>query len=256
MNNVIYCSALACMRFATTCLVGVLATALAGCEQADFMTCYDANYNSDHPCPIKATSITCEGQCVPLTDSDWGRPYLVWLGDYDTTVTCPLGITEESGFTGYSGLLTTPPKCGPCDCGRPEVTCELPTHFTVSTATCPGDAAGAIQVLFDAPDAWDGTCNADQSLAPEASCNGQPCVASLTVEPPVAVSTACEVISPPPAAPPRITWMQKAFGCSGLGKGWCDDPRQPPQAGSSARMTRCRRRGRPWPRSTSTARSS
>jgi hypothetical protein len=195
-------------------LVGLLSIVCASCDQAEFFTCPHPDLGSPHPCPDPADMSTCLGQCVPATDQGWTRPSLVWVGAKEDAPECPQEAPMHE-FDGYSGLVVEPPHCAPCECEPPEVACALPSRMTTSTAACPGEAPGSTHVSFDAPDAWDGSCSADYAVAPGALCNGEPCVASLTAEPPLAISTGCRVKSPPPSEPVKSTWTSSVLACTG-----------------------------------------
>jgi hypothetical protein len=212
------------MRF----ICSLLLVASVGCDQnVELYACLDPDAEGAGPCPPDPPDLfgllACPGQCVQAAGGIWSSPSLVWLGPAEHAPDCP----EEAplyGFDGYSGLVAAPPVCGPCACELPEVTCVLPSLMTTSTSPCPGDAPGSTHVSFDAPEAWDGACSAGYAVAPGAMCNGEPCVASLTAEIPIAVSTACGVKSPPPPPPVKSSWISFVRACGGEYPQFCGSP--------------------------------
>ncbi|MDC3955846.1 hypothetical protein [Polyangium jinanense] len=168
---------------------------------------------------------SCDGECVPLHPGDSSYPVLVWIGPNDGSgPPCPNNAPVEQ-FVWFTDLVIPPKKCGPCSCGPSDGTCSLPETITAHAAPCtpPEDTAAT---ATNPPDAWDGTCAADNTIAAGLSCGPEtPCVQSVTVGPLAKQDIGCTVIDATgatTAAPPSPSWGRVARVCEGSAFGKCE----------------------------------
>jgi len=104
---------------------------------------------------------TCSGVCAPAAPSGWFATSLLWVGATgDTAPSCPKVMPIP-----YPGFSDTPPTvdCPACLCTPSSASCLLPDQLFANPGACPGGGAGVQQ--FNAPAAWDGTCNTMSSVS-------------------------------------------------------------------------------------------
>lgn len=153
----------------------------------------DNPYCEDPPTPTDPTPADCEstgGTCVHEPPDGWFGPNLYWIGPPDENPGCPPEAILP-GATLHADLGPVDHACPSCDCGPSETTCLPSTNWTLAAAKC-ADADSATQTPFDvlSPD-WTGTCNQDNAVPQNALCDGAPCVQSVTVVAPQALSAPC-----------------------------------------------------------------
>ena len=207
-----------------------LALALPACGTTDVYFHYvdagvdvdaDAGIDSDAGAdagPISSRECTV-GECT-RRPSGWDGPLWAWIGPTLAPIgsegapDCPSGTSDREGYTD----LVHPDECEPCSCDPSHGSCELPSQFTASTETC---AAGTPSIPFDAPPAWDGTCDAKAQLPAGIA-------KSLTIAPLTVGQESCAVavsIPKPPAA--RVVtpyWQTLARTCVGDDWQQCGGP--------------------------------
>jgi hypothetical protein len=168
-------------------------------------------------------SSLCPGPCVPPAPLGWFGPALFWFGPADRVPDCPESAPHV-GYEGFADLAPLPATCAACLCDPPaEASCALPLIWSASTAMCPGDVPGAIATSFAAPDGWDGACTAENAVAAGATCDGQPCVQSLSIEAPVVATSACTPRRDQPVPIPDVQpWGTRAKACLGGAFTTCD----------------------------------
>ncbi len=63
---------------------------------------------------------------------------------------------------------------------------------------------GGVNINFDPPADWDGTCTSNTAIPQGLLCGGVPCVASITIPPPVLEEAPCTPRGSEPLDPPRF----------------------------------------------------
>ncbi len=159
----------------------------------------------------------CVGSCVAGKPAWFDGLSLFWIGPPDEAPPCSdLGLVE--GSTGWADPIVPPSTCPACSCSP--AACVLPEAMHASAAKCPGD--GAASIAFDAPAAWEGTCNADGAITGGLQCSGVPCVQSLTIAAPVVAPCKPVVDSDPIIPSPEwgtvarecVIWPISGDGCA------------------------------------------
>ncbi|MEZ4313938.1 MAG: hypothetical protein R3F14_38440 [Polyangiaceae bacterium] len=142
----------------------------------------------------------------------WMGPNLYWLGPPKEFPGCPANAPSE-GAQLWADLTSMPASCPSCTCGPSETTCLPPTEWTVAAAKC-SNAEGAVTTSFDVlANNWTGTCNADNPIEQGAQCGGAPCVQSVTVGAPKAVSAPCKPLAAGWLNAEPWTWGKVAQEC-------------------------------------------
>lgn len=200
----------------------VLASLSSACANA----AEDCNNTLTCPLPpdasmtvVDAGGPTCDGECVPVNESGWQEPWLLWLG-YDR-VLAPQCPEQAPTKRDYYAPLPAPP-CGACGCDAPTGSCSLPATADANSAACPAASPGTAQTSFDAPSAWDGSCTAEQAIAANLDCGGAPCVQSVTFASLVLSEAGCA--PKPPVVPhdnPKTLTLART--CAGATRGYCAD---------------------------------
>lgn len=121
----------------------------------------------------------CTGQCVASADGPFVRVTMVSIGTPEEVKPCP--DWAPLAFEGYAGMKVAPHTCPSCSCGP--AACALPQEMHASAAKC-ADAESAPAIDWSAPVAWEGVCSAEAPIAAGMSCEGVPCVQSLTLDAP------------------------------------------------------------------------
>lgn len=178
------------------------------------------------------TSATTPDDGGDLFDVDVGTSCCIDLAPFEglsilaeAGTPCPGGTTE--GATLHAELTVEPHACSGCTCSP--ASCTLPGGIHTHAAKCPGD--GAMAFPFGPGAAWDGACSVENAIPAGQSCEGAPCVQSLTI-PAVAVSPC--VPSDPVASLPDPTWGRTVQQCDlDLSAEGCDPgqacAREPPE---------------------------
>jgi hypothetical protein len=137
---------------------------------------------------------------------------LVWIGSQAYAPSCPDAIPAQLQYG--IDLVAPPLSCGTCACDPPVGSCTLPEILSTSSAICPGTAAGASHIFFNAPPGWDGSCSAMDAIP---ACGGGPCVESLTISPLNVTQGVCTPVAVSPPAPPiQPVWSTVAVSCKSM----------------------------------------
>lgn len=205
------------------CLVMPVVVSMSGCGYSYLLagyTCADpdeGNLDADgrlDPCHRNDSDAGADAgepcQCVPIAPNGWTDPVLVWIGPLaDAPKKCPDSIPAQ--LQDGIDLVAPALSCGICACDPPVGSCTLPEILSTSSASCPGNAAGASHIFFNAPPGWDGSCTATDAIP---ACGGGPCVASLTISPLNLTQGLCTpVVLSPPAPPIMPAWSNVAVSC-------------------------------------------
>jgi hypothetical protein len=169
--------------------------------------------------------LACDGQCVPWRPVGWVDPVLLWLGPGSEIPSCPPQAPDTGGYAWYGDLQIPPTTCGACSCEPPVGTCTLPTKMSTSSAICPGSDSMAAHFSFDAPGGWAGACTTLDALDAGKTCDGLPCIESLTIAPLSVTAGPCTAVaaSSMPLLTP-LAWGTIATVCQGTATGSCHDP--------------------------------
>ncbi|UQA55547.1 hypothetical protein [Polyangium aurulentum] len=162
----------------------------------------------------------CEGTCVPIrpTDYAFSFPHQVWFGPASDPAACPPDV--KSQFVRYKGLIVPPAECPACSCGPSTGSCAPPSSFVAHAALC-NAPPGAVETPFPPPDAWDGTCTAENAVPADLDCGGVPCIQSITVGPLGKTDDGCEATGTATTPLPEPTWESIAVACEGvMPQGW------------------------------------
>lgn len=224
--------ALRCFRraflAAVPCLLAVFN--LAGCK-LDNLYEWKPGDGGAGGAPPTGGAPSCDADCV-RPPKGWSLPSLVGVGSFTAVPACPPG-TLDTGFGLYSHLQAPPVICPVCQCAASDTTCAIPTQWHASSADCAG-AEDAAATPFEAPPGWDGSCWPG-GIPAGAQCGGEPCVQSLTVEPPTLTAAPCAPVSVGRPYAPPYTWSRRARECRPVDPGTC--PEEPgscfPPAGFS-----------------------
>lgn len=148
-----------------------------------------------------APLLHCSGQCVPQAPPSWLGPELLYEGSAVFAPACPSDAPLIS-FEGVSGPEALPRTCSGCVCDPPIGACDLAKTWTVSSVPC-SDPSGGVKTNFDPPMEWDGACTAGDIIQPGKLCGGKPCVASITILPPIVEESPCQPrsLDPWPSVP-------------------------------------------------------
>jgi hypothetical protein len=132
----------------------------------------------------------------------WEDPTLLWFGPADQVPECPRGPTTIS-YEGHTGLVALG-ACEACTCEPPTGSCALPEALTASTTAC--SMPGGATTSFNAPTAWDGSCDGT-TQTPYGAAH------SLTIDPMTMTESGC--MSGPPVAAKVVSlhWDTLARGC-------------------------------------------
>lgn len=157
-------------------------------------SCNDAGADGDANDEQSACS---QGICVTPPE-DW-EPVVLTSNQVDLPA-CPEAAPEIV----FDGQLApeAAPVCAACSCDPPVGSCSLPTTWTISSAPC-ANPGGGVKTNFDPPVNWDGSCTTFGAVPAGKLCGGVPCVASVTVMPPMVEEQPCMPRGgdPMPAAP-------------------------------------------------------
>jgi len=164
--------------------------------------------------------LACEGECLPLKAAEFFGPFLIWIGpDEAQAPPCPPQAPVEQ-FKWHGDFKVEPATCGSCSCSPSYGSCQLPTTITAHAAPC-NQADGAQETPTDPPAVWDGMCTTDNPIPAGLSCDGKPCVQSITSSPMVITYEACVSEPSSTASIPAPTWGLFARVCQGEMKGTC-----------------------------------
>ncbi|MFT3764765.1 MAG: hypothetical protein QM820_04505 [Minicystis sp.] len=158
---------------------------------------------------------------MPGPPPGWDGPDLLWHGPELQAPECP---ASAAGFyyQGHAGL-DAPNVCGACQCDPPTGVCALPGTMTASSATCPGDAPGAVKTPFDPPVGWDGTCTNTDAADAAALCGGGTCAPSLAIASLTLLEAGCKPTQLPVPKNGSAVWKTYAKVCQSFAPGTCAD---------------------------------
>jgi hypothetical protein len=161
---------------------------------------------------------SCVGQCLPFPPNGWDYPSLVWIGPEGQALPCPAGAPTDA-YDGHADLSASD-LCGECQCGPPAGSCGLPATLTAHAATCAATGPFTPSTPFDSPGGWDGGCTTDEAIAGGLSCDGGPCVQSVTIAPLTVNDVGCTPSHLPVTNEPP-SWGMLARSCRGGALGQC-----------------------------------
>jgi hypothetical protein len=152
---------------------------------------------------------SCAGVCLPHAPAGWLATSLLWIGKpSDTPPACPSVLSGT--LPGFADTLPTV-SCPACKCSPSSGECLLPVQLSANLNACPGGSGGQ---QFDAPKAWDGTCDTSNPISS---------ADSLTASPPPSPGGGC---SPVVTGQINIQGTTPALVCSGtpsVAPGTCGD---------------------------------
>jgi hypothetical protein len=193
------------MRLLSPLLVLVLACACSSPDPCakDPVQCQDAG--SDGP----GGPGSCTGVCLPHAPPGWYAISLLWVGAPNATPPpCPDVLPAA-----HPGFADTPPtvSCPSCSCSPSHGFCDLPDQLFANSSACPG---GSGSQQFNAPPAWDGTCDAMGAISS---------ASSLTVMPPPIPGGQCVPVTAGTISIQGATAAQTCDGLVHVAPGTCGD---------------------------------
>jgi hypothetical protein len=209
------------MRYLRVGLAVVLGS-LPGCESVNtnaWFTCLHPDLGHIgpdgrlDPCPeqdAKDGGVCPVGTCEPVPNN-WKGPWEVWYGSDGTPTVCPHNA-EPADWP--KADLIPPVGCPFCTCEPSDGSCELPTVLTASSTAC--NTPGGITTPFNAPSAWNGTCDGTAQVPAGAAM-------SVTIDPLTVKDGECYPGSLKPARTIDGGWKTHALVCHGIGWTLCDD---------------------------------
>ncbi len=170
----------------------------------------DADAGADDGGPAggdEGSSLVCPWSCTPVGGGGFDPfPSYVWIGPEATS---PPETLDGFAWTSWVDVKFADPNCPACSCIAPSAPadgCVLPAVWTVESTACQ-DPSLPVVAPFDPPLNWDGMCSSTNPIASGLTCDGEPCVKSLVLQPPVIAPCFAESAMPPEgqtlAAPTR-----------------------------------------------------
>ena len=133
---------------------------------------------------------------------EWEDPTLLWFGPADQVPECPRGPMTIA-YEAQTDLVALS-ACEACTCEPPTGSCTLPLTLTASTAAC--NVSGGISTTFNAPAAWDGSCDST-TQTPSGAAH------SLAIDPITMTENGCALGPPVPAKVISLHWDTLARAC-------------------------------------------
>lgn len=167
----------------------------------------------------------CNGDCVPARPAGFSSPRLVWFGTGESQApACPPHAAEGETLV-HAELSVAAGSCSECSCGPSTGSCELPTTITAHAAIC-NNVEGALALNTDPPASWTGACAPENPIPPGITCNGLPCVQSVTLGQLAISNESCTSLGTSTTPLPAPTWQLVAKICEGSAFGTCTQNEQ------------------------------
>lgn len=143
----------------------------------------------------------CPWACTPTGGGGFDPfPSYVWFGKETDP---PPPSLDGLPWSSWVDVDLEAPSCPTCSCiapTNPSDGCVLPTVWSVESKVCQEPSSPSV-TPFDPPLNWAGSCTSTNPIAEGVICEGEPCVKSLVVQPPMIAPCVAESVMFPDGQP-------------------------------------------------------